>query len=431
MGYGEGNGNPISPQISQTTLLNFPFTLPMNNTSDTTGNTLFPVFFKLHQLDVLVVGGGYVGLEKLEAILKNSPAARVTLVAAEVLQPDIHRLAETHPHVQVVERAFRRRDLRDRDLVFLATNDRALHERIKKITRQRRIMTNVADTPDLCDFYLSSVVKKGDLKIAISSNGKSPTLTKRIREYLEMAIPDDVQTLLDNLKEVRDQLKGDFEYKVKKLNEVTADWLNSPTDDLADPSRLERTLAAFDVANQEDPRSEVDENGNEAPKELLYAQRMSRVLTEYAPNASEALRLATRCQHIRRWTVPRDSYPMDRKGYLRWRTYLKKFHGELAAEIMEAEGYDAATIGQVVDLLNKKNLKRDPEMQTLEDVICLVFLQFYFGDFLAQHSEEKVISVAAKTWGKMSEAGHAAASLITFSPDEMNLIDQATANPHN
>ncbi len=202
----------------------------MNHSPDTTGNTMFPVFFKLHQLDVLVVGGGYVGLEKLEAILKNSPAARVTLVAAEVLQPDIYRLAEAHPHVQVVERAFRRRDLRDRDLVFLATNDRALHERIKKITRQRHIMTNVADTPDLCDFYLSSVVKKGDLKIAISSNGKSPTLTKRIREYLEVAIPDDVQTLLDNLKEVRDQLKGDFEYKVKKLNEVTADWLDSPTD---------------------------------------------------------------------------------------------------------------------------------------------------------------------------------------------------------
>ena len=203
----------------------------MNNLPEAAGNTLFPVFFKLHQLDVLVVGGGYVGLEKLEAILKNSPAARVTLVAAEVLQPDIYRLAEAHPHVRVVERAFRRRDLRDRDLVFLATNDRALHERIKKVTRQRRIMTNVADTPDLCDFYLSSVVKKGDLKIAISSNGKSPTLTKRIREYLEAAIPDDVQTLLDNLKEVRDQLKGDFEYKVKKLNEVTADWLNDPTNE--------------------------------------------------------------------------------------------------------------------------------------------------------------------------------------------------------
>ena len=133
--------------------------------------------------------------------------------------------------MKVIEREFRRRDLRDKDLVFLATNDRSLHEKIKKITRRRHIMTNVADTPDLCDFYLSSVVKKGDLKIAISSNGKSPTLTKRIREYLEAAIPDDVQTLLDNLKEVRDQLKGDFEYKVKKLNQVTADWLNTPNDE--------------------------------------------------------------------------------------------------------------------------------------------------------------------------------------------------------
>ena len=172
-----------------------------------------------------------MGLEKLEAILKNSPAARVTLVGAEILQPDIYHLAERHPHVQVIEREFRRRDLRDKDLVFLATNDRSLHEKVKKITRRRHIMTNVADTPDLCDFYLSSVVKKGDLKIAISSNGKSPTLTKRIREYLEEAIPDDVQMLLDNLKEVRDQLKGDFEYKVKKLNQVTADWLNTPTDE--------------------------------------------------------------------------------------------------------------------------------------------------------------------------------------------------------
>lgn len=190
------------------------------------GNQLFPVFFKLHELDVLVVGGGYVGLEKLEAILKNSPNTRVTLVGQEILQPDIFRLAEKHPNVQVIERKFRWRDLRGKDLVFLATNDRGLHERIKQRTRRRRIMTNVADTPDLCDFYLSSVVKKGDLKIAISSNGKSPTLTKRIRQYLEEAIPDDVQTLLDNLLEVRNQLQGDFEYKVKKLNEVTSDWLS-------------------------------------------------------------------------------------------------------------------------------------------------------------------------------------------------------------
>lgn len=194
------------------------------------GNQLFPVFFKLHELSVLIVGGGYVGLEKLEAILKNSPETRITLVGQEILQPDIFRLAGRHPNIRVIERKFRWRDLRGKDLVFLATNDRSLHERIKVRTRNRHIMTNVADTPDLCDFYLSSVVKKGDLKIAISSNGKSPTLTKRIRQYLEEAIPDDVQTLLDNLREVREQLRGDFEYKVKKLNEVTADWLSQEHD---------------------------------------------------------------------------------------------------------------------------------------------------------------------------------------------------------
>ncbi len=204
----------------------------MNTSENNTGNTLFPVFFKLHELQVLIVGGGAVGLEKLEAILKNSPQTHITLVAKEVLQEDIYDLASQHWNIKVIERPFRKSDLRRKDLVFLATDDRTLHEKIKKLTRRRHIMTNVADTPDLCDFYLGSVVKKGDLKIAISSNGKSPTLTKRIREYLEEAIPDDIQRLLDNLRDVRDRLKGDFAYKVKTLNEVTANWMEkSETED--------------------------------------------------------------------------------------------------------------------------------------------------------------------------------------------------------
>lgn len=192
------------------------------------GNVLFPAFFKLHRLRLLIVGGGFVGLEKLEAVLKNSPEANVTLVAKEILQPKIRQLAEEHPTVKLVERKFKKKDLDKMDLVILATNRRELHEKIKKITAKRHLLTNVADTPDLCDFYLSSVVKKGDLKIAVSSNGKSPTLTKRIRQYLEEALPDDVQQLLDNLEELRSRLKGDFEYKVKKLNEVTQDWLDKP-----------------------------------------------------------------------------------------------------------------------------------------------------------------------------------------------------------
>lgn len=192
-----------------------------------------------------------------------------------------------------------------------------------------------------------------------------------------------------------------------------------------DPLRFERTLAAFDAANREDPHTEHDEPGNAVPKELLYALRMSAVLTEFAPDASEALQLAARCQHIRRWTVPREDYPMDRKGYLQWRTYLKKFHGEQATEIMQAQGYDSVTTKKVVALLNKKNLKRDAEMQTLEDVICLVFLRFYLADFMKKHPEEKIVSIIAKTWKKMSEAGHAAALKLEFSPEEQAVIAQA------
>ena len=194
---------------------------------------------------------------------------------------------------------------------------------------------------------------------------------------------------------------------------------------LADPVRFERTLAAFDAANREDPHTDRDEEGNAVPKELLYALRMTAVLNEYAPEASEALQLAARCQHIRRWTVPRDSYPMDRKGYLQWRTGLKKFHGEQATEIMQAQGYDTGTIKQVVDLLNKRNLKRDPEMQTLEDVICLVFLRYYLAEFIPQHPEEKVVSIIAKTWNKMSEHGHQAALQLDFSPEEKQVVEQA------
>lgn len=189
------------------------------------GNVLFPVFFKLHELDMLIVGGGYVGLEKLTAVLRSSPKATVTLVAKEILQEEIHTLAKDHPNVRLIERPFRKKDLKDKDLVVLATDSQELHQKIKKIAKKKHILTNVADTPDLCDFYLCSIVKKGDLKIGISSNGKSPTLTKRIKETLNDALPEEIDEMLDRLKEIRDQLKGDFESKVKKLDEVTKDFM--------------------------------------------------------------------------------------------------------------------------------------------------------------------------------------------------------------
>lgn len=195
------------------------------NKSSKEGNVLFPIFIKLHQIETLIVGGGYVGLEKLEAVLRNSPDANVTLVGKEILQKDIRKLAKKHANVKVVEKPYHKKYLKNKDLVILATDSRKLHEKVKKQCRKRHILANVADTPDLCDFYLSSVAIKGDLKIAISSNGKSPTLTKRIRQYLEESLPNEIQDMLNNLEGIRDQLKGDFEYKVKKLNEVTSSWI--------------------------------------------------------------------------------------------------------------------------------------------------------------------------------------------------------------
>ncbi len=198
---------------------------------------------------------------------------------------------------------------------------------------------------------------------------------------------------------------------------------------VTNPRRFKRTLAAFDAANRQDPRLDYDEEGNPVPKELLYAWRMSSVLAKFAPDASEGLQLAARCQHIRRWTVPRDSYPMDRKGYLQWRTHLKKFHSEQAAAIMQTEGYGSKTISQVVDLLIKRNLNRDSEMQTLEDVICLVFLQYYFADFQEQHSIEKVGPIVMKTWNKMSDAAQTAAVMAAFAGREAELIHRILTDP--
>ncbi len=187
-------------------------------------NNLFPIFLKLEALQTLIVGGGHVGLEKLTAILKNSPTAKVTLIARSI-SAEIKELASKHNSVELIERNFRLWDVWNKDLVLLATDDRKLHESIREFTRSRNILINVADTPDLCDFYLGSVVTKGNLKIGISTNGKSPTISKRIREYLEEALPEDTNDLLDNMQKIREQIKGDFSEKVKVLNEVTSSWL--------------------------------------------------------------------------------------------------------------------------------------------------------------------------------------------------------------
>lgn len=189
-------------------------------------NNLFPVFLKLEALSTLIVGGGHVGLEKLSAVLKNSPLANVTLVGRSIGE-SIKELAQKHTTVKLEERNFKLWDLWDKDLVILATDNRQLHETIRKFARSRRLLINVADTPDLCDFYLGSVVTKGNLKIGVSTNGKSPTISKRIREYLEEALPEDTNDLLNNMQRIREQIKGDFNYKVKVLNDITTSWLET------------------------------------------------------------------------------------------------------------------------------------------------------------------------------------------------------------
>lgn len=187
-------------------------------------NNLFPVFFKLEDLDTLIVGGGNVGLEKLSALLKSSPGARVTLVASRI-RDEIRQLAANSSHIRLIERNFRVRDLQNKDIVLLATDDAALHGRIRLLARKRRLLINVADTPGLCDFYLGSVVTKGNLKIGISTNGKSPTIAKRIREFLEESIPENTDDLLKNMQAIRARMKGDFAEKVKMLNDITSSWL--------------------------------------------------------------------------------------------------------------------------------------------------------------------------------------------------------------
>jgi len=170
---------------------------------------------------------------------------------------------------------------------------------------------------------------------------------------------------------------------------------------IADQKRFEATLAAFDAANAEDPN--LDEG---QPKELLYAQRMSEMLARFAPDASEAVQLAVRAQHIQRWKTPRSRYPMDRQGYLQWRTGLYKFHAETAGRIMREAGYDEATIERVQAAVGKKALKVNPDTQLLEDVTDLVFLEHYLAGFAARHpdyDEAKWIEIIRKTWQKMSQ----------------------------
>jgi len=188
--------------------------------------------------------------------------------------------------------------------------------------------------------------------------------------------------------------------------------------------RFAAALRRFDEENSRDPNSETAD-GVAHPRELLYAQWLTGWVLKLCPNASEELRLAARCQHLCRWKIPRDTYPMTRPGYLKWRADLKRFHAERAGEILREVGYPDSVIARVQDLNLKKNFPADPESCVLEDALCLVFLEHQLADLAAKTSDDKVITALQKSWKKMTPAAHAEALKLAYGPREKALIDAA------
>jgi uncharacterized protein DUF4202 len=195
----------------------------------------------------------------------------------------------------------------------------------------------------------------------------------------------------------------------------------------ADRQRFEGALQAFDAENSRDPNSEAA-GGVNRPRELVYAQRLTDWVLRLSPGASEELRLAARCQHLCRWMVPRDSYPMTRAGYLQWREGLKKFHAQKAGEILRTAGYSEAVIARVQALNLKKDFPNDVEVRVLEDALCLVFLEHQFGPLAEKTSEEKMINALQKSWHKMTSQARALAQQLAYSPRQQALLAKALAN---
>src|SRR6266581_196187 len=194
----------------------------------------------------------------------------------------------------------------------------------------------------------------------------------------------------------------------------------------ANAVRFETALQRFDEENSKDPNQERW-NGVDHPRELVYAQWLTDWVLKLCPEASEELRLAARCQHLCRWTVPRESYPMTRIGYLQWREGLKKFHAQKAGEILAELGYPVDVITRVQNLNLKKDFPKDPETRVLEDALCLVFLERQLGDLASKTAEDKMINALQKSWKKMTPAAREAAMNISFSPGEKALIEKALA----
>lgn len=195
---------------------------------------------------------------------------------------------------------------------------------------------------------------------------------------------------------------------------------------IADDARFAEAIARIDAANAEDPEHETVD-GAARPRALCYGERMTAWLDRLRPDAPEALRLAVRAQHIRRWEVPRDSYPMVRRGYLLWRKGLYQFHADAAAAILRDCGYDEATVERVAFLLRKQQLNRDPDTQTLEDCACLVFLAHHYTGYVGVWDDDKIVDILRKTWKKMSPQAHAEALALPLEGDAARLVQRALA----
>jgi len=197
-----------------------------------------------------------------------------------------------------------------------------------------------------------------------------------------------------------------------------------------DEARFEAAIRRFDEENARDPNIEILD-GAGRPRELVYAERLTGWVLKLCPNASEALRLAARCQHICRWEIPRSSYDLTRVGYLKWRNDLKLFHAEKAGQILRQMGYPEETIGRVQALNLKKNFPGDPDSRVLEDALCLVFLQFQFADLADKTADDKMINALQKSWKKMTPAAREQALHLSYGPREKALLERALAGPAN
>lgn len=193
---------------------------------------------------------------------------------------------------------------------------------------------------------------------------------------------------------------------------------------ISERPRFESALRRFDQENAQDPNLEACD-GQQLPREVVYAQRLSAWVLRLQPGASEALRLAARSAHLCRWMIPRDSFPPDRSGYLRWRQELKKFHAAKAGEILREVGYEAAVVSRVQGLVSKSLFPADPDSRVLEDALCLVFLQWQFADLAGKSTQEKMVNAAQKTWKKMTPLAQDFALKLDYAPREREILEQA------